>query len=240
MKTASLNLKVSLPTKNFSSSLTVWLNGIVTAIALWFAQAPEALASVLSFLGSDQVKQALAVLPPKAKESVDAVVQLIGTLIAAFAAVNVLIRVVKTKAPVAPPKLPFRGGAAMLMLAGAIALAGCGTAKADFSFPAIGAIATPDQADEILYGGTLAYELVVGSINALHANGIFPDAEHSSLITRPGSPAQRLRDGIKKGFELTQRWRESQDRSAFNAHYDAEITPVFAQLKKALQQRGAR
>jgi hypothetical protein len=228
--------------KAFSSSFTNRLNAIFAAIGALLISAPDVLAQLLATVSSPEVQQVIALLPLKYKEIVDTVVRVLGALIMLFATLNVIVRVVKTKGPVAGPKIPFRGtGVGLIALLFAMPLLiGCASTRADFTFPDVGTIATPENADEVLWLGTTGYQFVVGSINALHDAGVFPDGQWQDLIARDNSPAEKVRDGLKRGFELSDAWRADGKREAFETAY-RELVSQYDTLRWAwLSWRGRR
>jgi hypothetical protein len=236
------NISATQVVKPASHSLTMWLSGIVTAIGVFMTQAPELLTKILSVLTSDQVQQVLALMPPKTRAAVASIVQIIGAALTILGLLQGYVRVAKTNMGVALPQLPFKGGGKKLVVVfvSVLLLAGCATTSmADYRFPALDEIATPGNAEEALGAGTLAYQFVVGSLNALHDFGIVSNERHEELVTKEGSPSYRVRDGLKRGLELVDQWRATGNRKAFDDYY-AEITSPYNELKTALKKRGKR
>jgi len=110
----------------------------------------------------------------------------------------------------------------------------CASVRSDaFTFPDVSNIATPDKADDVLYAGTLGYQFVVGSINALHEAKKFSDDRYERLIMAEDAPARRVRDALKNGFAIVETWRASGDRTPFDAFYP-KLTVPYAELRRAL------
>lgn len=224
--------------KAFSQSLTVRINMLVMMIGVGVTQLLDVLNAILIVAGSQDFQLFLTALPPKARDFMNATLLVIGSVISAIGLVNTVVRVAKTDSAVAGPKMPGRGaGAVMLAIVMAsvvgLSLAGCGAVNAirEFGFPKLEEIATPDQADEVLAEATMAYEIVVSTINALHKAELISGAKHAKLVSNDDSYAIRLRDGIQRGFDEVDKWRKSNDRSGFDGAY-APLAALYEELRR--------
>lgn len=202
------------PPKNFTQSLTVWLNLAMTVV---FA--------ILALGQTEEFGALVALLPLKVQAGVTATIGLLAAI------ANIYVRVTRTRSPVLPPKIG-KGAAILLILALSGAAASCVSTRdaagvAD-RLPAADQIASPAYAEAHLYMAVKTYQLAVGSVNALKDAGVKLD--YARLVSDQDSVARRCQRLLQAATIGLRIWVAGGSRNGFDAAW-REALPLITELQ---------